>query len=433
MRSVLRMALSDLHGTPKEQPSWRIASYNIGEFLRSRFLPFVKWVFIYFVASLIIAACFACSYSSIITSRLEGSILVERDVVEIPAYTTTLRDSFLIFSNLPIFTASGQPRPLDDLADLPVNDEGLRMEAYAAYQDILSDLSNPMLAERMVGVVINAVLIAVITSIALQPINPIWLAPRFMLNTEGNCPGFLSFKYWIRYPEDKWLHRFVLTVRVMSDEADRSIENKSETEYEITFKRIMRRGMCEFQIPLSDQNGKLLTVLGKMIVGRYGEKGKPYDIWDYEQGSTDVVRADSDEARYFAKCQINYRVAGSISDGYEVAREEKYSIDDLLFGFAFMPAEVPEKIAEVTHEKVMGLPWAENGKYRFFYRNVWKVVPIRNNKAVAHHPGIEMQEITMDGRRIEQMLQYIEGVSEALSNKGGAKDKKEVTGELSVK
>ncbi len=316
MRSVLRMALSDLHGTPKEQPSWRIASYNIGEFLRSRFLPFVKWVFIYFVASLIIAACFACSYSSIITSRLEGSILVERDVVEIPAYTTTLRDSFLIFSNLPIFTASGQPRPLDDLADLPVNDEGLRMEAYAAYQDILSDLSNPMLAERMVGVVINAVLIAVITSIALQPINPIWLAPRFMLNTEGNCPGFLSFKYWIRYPEDKWLHRFVLTVRVMSDEADRSIENKSETEYEITFKRIMRRGMCEFQIPLSDQNGKLLTVLGKMIVGRYGEKGKPYDIWDYEQGSTDVVRADSDEARYFAKCQINYRVAGSISQGY---------------------------------------------------------------------------------------------------------------------
>lgn len=411
MKSVFRMALADLRGTAKEQPSWRIAPYNIGELIRSRVIPFAKWVFIYFTASLTIAACFACSYSSIITARLKDSALVEQGVIEIPTYLETLRDSFLIFTNLPIFTASGQPRPLDGLADLPVNDEALLIEAHAAYQDILSSFSGPMLAERMLGVVVNAVLIAVITSIALQPINPIWLAPRFMLNTEGNGPGFLSFKYWIRYPEDKWLHRFVLTVRILSDEADRSIENKSETEYEITFRRIMRRGMCEFQIPLFDQDGKLLTVLGKMIVGRYGEKGKTYSVWDYEQHRPCEVKAGSKEAEYFAGCQINYRVAGSTADGYEVAKEEKYSIEDMLFEFAFMPAEVPEKTAEVTHEKVMGPPWAEDGKYRFFYRNVWKAVPIRNKKTVAHHPGIDMREISLDRGRIKQMLKYIEIIS----------------------
>lgn len=416
------MIIEDLKGDRREQPSWRIAVYNTGEFIKTRLLPFCRWILIYLFVTTAVSGLFSIAYQSILQTHYQD--VQEKQLISNPSnFTSILRDSFLIFENLPIFTSNGQPEMLQ------VASAEQQQSANLA-RTILQELSAPMLIERVIGVLVNAILIAVVTSIALKPINPIWLAPRFMLIGNDIQTSNLAFKYWIRYPEDKWLHRFVLTIRILSDAADRSIENKNETEYEITFERIMRRGMCEFHIPLlqSDSDGvnsfeseKLVDILSKMVIARFGKANQAYKIWDEEERK--LVECSRDELRQYRDYQINFRVAGSTDDGYEVASEKKYSIDDLLFNFDFMPAEVPEHLAELTHAKVIGLPWSEEHRYRFFYRNIWKAVPSYPNESNYQHPGIDMTRIEMNDARIENLLDYLDKLGQRIDSKKEGNDK----------
>ena len=402
MRSVFRMLLNSLRGLRKEQPSWRIAAYNIGEFISSRLLPFLKWTFIYLAICSAISMFFAIQYRMIVTSFPDAAIS------ELPSLSVNFRDSFLIFENLPIFTKDGRPEIVTAVAD---SGDGSRV------LDLLSEL---MLAERVLGVLVNAILIATVTSIAMRPINPLWIAPRFLLNAQRADGGCLAFKYWIKYPEDKWLHRFVLTIRILSDRADRSIEDKNETEFEDKFERIIRRGMCEYQIPLKEETvtekGELLLeVLGKIAVATYGCPGASYSIWNSRrhrlEKKTPELLCD------YRDYQINFRIAGTTDDGHEVSAEAKYSIDDLLYDYEFMPAEVPVDDAELTHARVVGLPWKEEERYRFFYRNVWKVVPVTGGRAIARHPGIDMTKIGHEDRCRRDLLEHLEQLARELSNR----------------
>ncbi|HIZ18885.1 MAG TPA: GNAT family N-acetyltransferase [Candidatus Olsenella stercoravium] len=399
MRSVFRMALASLRGVKKEQPSWRIASYNLGEFIASRLLPFLKWVIIYLVISSAVSAVFSVAYVAVALN------VPAVDPVELPGIGVTFRDSFLVFENLPIFTEDGRPEIVAAVASV------------LGESRALETLSGLMLAERVLGVLVNAILIATVTSIAMQPINPLWIAPRFILNAQRAGGGCLAFKYWIRYPEDKWLHRFVLTVRILSDRADRSIEDKNETEFEERFERIIRRGMCEYQIPFRDgvvtEKGELLLdILGKIAVASYGIPGKLYPVWSSEEHR--IVEREPESLSDYKDYQINFRIAGTTDDGHEVSAEMKYSIDDLLYDYEFMPAEVPAEDAELTHARVVGLPWREDEHYRFFYRNIWKVVPVSGGHAIARHPGIDMTKIGHSYRHGEDLLKFLSGLVERL-------------------
>lgn len=399
MRSVFRMALARLRGVKKEQPSWRIASYNLGDFIISRLLPFIKWVIIYLAISSTVSAIFSVAYVAV---ALDVPAVTS---AELPGIGVTFRDSFLVFENLPIFTEDGRPEIVAVVA------------AVLGESRALEILSGLMLAERVLGVLVNAILIATVTSIAMQPINPLWIAPRFILNAQRAGGGCLAFKYWIRYPEDKWLHRFVLTVRILSDKADRSIEDKNETEFEERFERIIRRGMCEYQIPLregviTEKGELLLDVLGKIAVASYGISGKSYPVWSSVEHR--MVERTPELLDGYEDYQINFRIAGTTDDGHEVSAEMKYSIDDLLYDYEFMPAEVPAEDAELTHARVVGLPWREDERYRFFYRNIWKVVPVSGGHAIARHPGIDMTKIGHSYRHGEDLLKYLSGLVERL-------------------
>lgn len=399
MRSVFRMALASLRGVKKEQSSWRIASYNLGDFIVSRLLPFLKWVIIYLVISSAVSAVFSVAYVAVALN------VPAVDPAELPGIGATFRDSFLVFENLPIFTEDGRPEIVAAVAS--VLGESRAIET----------LSGLMLAERVLGVLVNAILIATVTSIAMQPINPLWIAPRFILNSQRAGGGCLAFKYWIRYPEDKWLHRFVLTVRILSDRADRSIEDKNETEFEERFERIIRRGMCEYQIPfgegaVTEKGELLLDILGKIAVASYGIPGKLYPVWSSEEHR--IVERKPESLSDYKGYQINFRIAGTTDDGHEVSAEMKYSIDDLLYDYEFMPAEVPAEDAELTHARVVGLPWREDARYRFFYRNIWKVVPVSGGHAIARHPGIDMTKIGHSYRHGEDLLKFLSGLVERL-------------------
>lgn len=392
MRSVFRMMLNSLRGAKREQSSWRIAAYNVGEFIGSRLLPFLKWVLIYLVTALAISALFAVAYYAVVASSPAMALS------ELPGMDANFRDSFLVFENLPIFTEDGRPEVV--AAVTGVADESR----------VLEILSGLMLAERVLGLLVNAVLIATVTAIAVQPINPLWIAPRFLLDAQRADGGCLAFKYWIKYPEDRWLHRFVLTVRILSDRADRSIEDKNETEFEDKFERIIRRGMCEYQIPLKEESvtekGELLLeVLGKIAVATYGRPGTAYPIWNSRRHLLEEKKPE--ELVDYKDYQINFRIAGTTDDGHEVSAEAKYSIDDLLYGYEFMPAEVPVDDAELTHARVVGLPWKEEERYRFFYRNVWKVVPVSGGRAIARHPGIDMTKIGREGRHGQELVAHL--------------------------
>ena len=400
MRSVIRMAMDSLRGSRKEQSSWRIATYNIGEFVGSRLLPFLKWVVIYLAISATVSTLFALAYHAVAVSTSAV------DPSELPSMGINIRDSFLVFENLPIFTEDGRPEIVTVIADALGESRALEV------------LSGLMLAERVAGVLVNAILIATVTSIAMEPINPLWIAPRFILNEQRAGGGCLAFKYWIKYPEDKWLHRFVLTVRILSDRADRSIEDKNETEFEDKFERIIRRGMCEYQIPLKEkkvtERGELLLeVLGKIAVATYGLPGRSYSVWDSRTHTIEKRTPKSLED--YKDYQINFRIAGTTDDGHEVSAEAKYTIEDLLYNYEFMPAEVPVEDAELTHARVVGLPWKDEDKYRFFYRNIWKVVPVSGGRAIARHPGIDMTKIGREGRHGRELLAHLVRLAENLS------------------
>ena len=150
MRSVFRMALASLRGVKKEQPSWRIASYNLGEFIASRLLPFLKWVIIYLVISSAVSAVFSVAYVAVALN------VPAVDPVELPGIGVTFRDSFLVFENLPIFTEDGRPEIVAAVASV------------LGESRALETLSGLMLAERVLGVLVNAILIATVTSIAMQ-------------------------------------------------------------------------------------------------------------------------------------------------------------------------------------------------------------------------------------------------------------------------
>lgn len=96
---------------------------------------------------------------------------------------------------------------------------------------------------------------------------------------------------------------------------------------------------------------------------------------------------------------------------------KKYSIDDLLFDYDFMPAEVPEEKAELTHEIVLGLPWSETGKYRFFYRNVWKVIPAKPERVDYKHPGIDMRFVDGGPGREERIIRYFERLAQDMAKR----------------
>ncbi len=403
------MAIDDLRGVRKEQSSWRIVIYNSGEFIRARLLPFAKWVIVYLLVSSAVSLCFAFAYLDACRHFLEPIGF------QPPNLSGMLKDSFMIFSSLQIFTDTGQPCFL--LPESYSDASELDAAASQAFNGLAEETSFLMLVEKVSGLITNAVLIAVITSIAMQPLNPIWLAPRLVFDTEFPDGGALGFRYWIRYPEDKWLHRMVLTVRILSDRADRAIENKDETYFEVKFRRIMRRGVCEYHISLKDGEGKLLSVLSKMAVRHYGKPGRKYHIWEYASGSPKEYGAD--ELEEYTNLQINFRVAGTTSDSREVAAEKKYTIDDLLYGYAFIPVEVPVNWAEITHPTVIGFPGARPRRYRFFYRNIWKVASANPRDAVYRHPGQDMTKLRCGELHQQDLLEKLEWLAKEFSEGRG--------------
>ena len=84
-------------------------------------------------------------------------------------------------------------------------------------------------------------------------------------------------------------------------------------------------------------------------------------------------------------------MAGTTSDANEVAKEVKYSIDDLLFGYSFMTAEVPVVLAENERSGAKASS-SDFGmaKYRFIYGNNWKVVTSQNYRRCDGSGGVDM-------------------------------------------
>lgn len=401
MHSVLHMAIDSLKKPNTEQPSWRIATYNLGNFIKCRLLPFLKWVCIYLIVSAAISIGFSIATVFIATNYTSLSL------DNLPMPTEVIHDSFLVFENLPIFTEDGRPR-IVTAVDL--------VEKNSHATEILSEL---LIAERVLGLLVNAILISVVTSIAMSPINPLWIAPRFILNAHRADGGCLAFKYWIKYPEDKWLHRFVLTVRILSDKADRSIEDKNETEFEDKFERIMRRGMCEYQIPLVEktitEKGELiLDVLGKLVVATFGKSSVAYPIWNSKEHRLENKTPES--LRGYEDYQINFRIAGMTDDGHEVSSEIKYSIEDLLYDYEFLPAEVPFDATKSSCNPISRLLWRGNKRYRFLFGNIWKVVPVEDGQAISQHLGKDMTKIERGEDYGKKLLKYFSQLAKNINN-----------------
>lgn len=409
MRAWLRIIWEDLRGEATEQSRWRISAFNFGEQVRAKLLPFLGWVASFLALGLAVSLVFAVRYASIVASYSSADEIS----VEV-SFKSVVRDSFLIFENLPVFTESGQPEFMDAFNvkgsenDLSCVDEDSR---YAVF----NELSVPMFVERVLGVVINALLIAAITSVALAPINPIWLSPCFLLDTSYGKYGALVFRYWIRYPEDKWLYRFALTVRFLSDRADRSMENRDEILCEDLFERVMRRGVCEYKIPLEKDGGRFLSALSRIAVDCYGEGDREYRIWDWPARGLTTRRKHTNPDNSYADYQINCRVLGTTDDGHIVASEKKYNIRDMLFGYSYMPPDVPERVAALTHEDVVGLPWHEPKKYKYFYRNVWKVTPANKTVGFVEHVGMSVEELQERGIDGTLLLAHLERLAKQLN------------------
>lgn len=345
----------------QEQPSFIIKLHNIGAFIDQKAKPFLKFLLFFGCLTALISLLFALYYDGLKHEEVD--------------FVHTWRDSFLIFENLPIFTDNGQPMFLIPNKDI------------TTAQELLNSATWVMLIERIVGLLLNGILISCITAIALQPINPLWVAPRFVYDYTRGRYGALVFRYWIRYPEDDWLHRFVLTLRMLTDDADRSIEIENETSFETKVERIMRRGTLEFAVPLSAKHGALLEVLTKMYLATYRSVSgvsDSYTVWSAKRRELISWNPDDKDLEDFSNdMQINFRVAGTMDDANEVAREKRFKTTDLLVGYRFLDAEVPVEYLKKYDKKrapfrrleeLLFYPGHRANKYHYIYENVWRVV-----------------------------------------------------------
>ena len=178
--------------------SFRIAMFRAGSFLRGKAVSVAAWVLAFLSLSAVVSFAFALVYARLLSLGW-------------PPPPDVIRDSFLTFEGLPIFSGGGSPSFLSQNGKL------------LAESDVVWRVA---VLEMVAGVVVNGCVIATVTTVALRPTNPIWIAPRVVLDCEstidpeihGTMPhGILKMSYWIRYPEGRLLHDVTIGVFLRPD------------------------------------------------------------------------------------------------------------------------------------------------------------------------------------------------------------------------
>lgn len=350
--SLFRRFGFDEGSVPHEQSRWRIRLHNVHAVLVGRIFPGIRYCLAgAFVISLV-AVVYALWYSSAV--RTAGTSC-DADFFDV------FIDSLTIIENISFITGEGLPRFAESLAAVGVD---------------IQLIEHVILSERIIGILLNALITTALVAIVLRPINPIWLSPRVVLDTSQPGRERLTFRYWIRYPEKKWMHNCTCMVRFQSDAADRSIDRATEIDSVHVEHHNERRGVCEVNIGFDDveldRMGEAVgstrkRALARMIVARYAEAGYTYRVrfGSYEE----IVKLSKEMKRKYEDYQILFRVSGSTSGSRSVMLERKYSIDDVLIGFVFKTVEEVDRSGSYVGRGASR--WS--GRYRYNYGNVWRV------------------------------------------------------------
>ena len=229
--------------------------------------------------------------------------------------------------------------------------------------------------ERILGMIANAILMATIVAVAMKPENPIWICPRLVLDTSQPGKERLTFRYWVRYPEGRFLYDCVCTVRFQSDRAVRSIDRSTEIDTRHVEEHYIRRGTSEVHlgfdtleegIPGKPEGPARKHALACMLLAAYADPGFVYKVsfGTYEES----VYLTEQLKRKYSNYHILFRVVGTTRDGKHVFNEVQYKLSDVLFGYVFLTAE------EVASSRVSNL-WnmIHERSYSYRFGNMWRV------------------------------------------------------------
>lgn len=343
----------DERENPREQHALAIAMRNTEQFLVSRLLPAMRYLLVIIVITCILSLIFAVvMWFHLDQIGITGSL----------DFKAVFFDSIAAFENISFVTGEGDPSFIGSLSGSMVE------RAKLVVDDIL-------FAERIVGGVVNSILLASLVAVALRPINPIWLSPRLVLDTSSLGLERLIFRYWIRYSERKWMHNVTCLVRFQSDAADRSIDQAMEIDSEHEEHHTARRGVCEVNLGFDDVrqdiNGEAVgsarkRALALMLLAEHGEAGCTYRVrfGSYEE----IIHLTKDLIKKYADYHILFRVTGTTVNGRNVLVEKKYSIGDVLFGYIYKVPEEVEGARGLTRDGGATLK-----RYKYNYDNAWRV------------------------------------------------------------
>lgn len=334
-----------------EQPRWDIRLRNLHAFLSAHILPAARYL---------ILLAFITASITLLFSGIYSIVLSAYGVPAPSGFLGMWVDSLAAFENIAF--VSGQTFPSFVIeAQLP--------------QEVLRTIEGVVFVERLLGLLTNAILIAIFTAVALRPINPLWISPRIVLDTSQLGKERLTLRYWIRYPESRWMHNCTCLVRFQSDAADRSIDQAMEIDSEHVEHHEARRGVCEVNLGFDDArqdfHGEAVgsvrkRTLARMLLAHYADAGYTYRVrfGSYEE----LVYLSEELKQKYSDYQILFRVTGIASNSRHVLLEKKYRIEDVLFGFVFK-----------TPEEVIGLRRSSHSndvvarRYGYNFDNAWRV------------------------------------------------------------
>lgn len=335
----------------KEQPKWDVRLRGVHAFLSAHIFPAARYLLLFIAITAGITLLFVAAFQIAVSTygvTLSSSILA------------MWADSLAAFENIAFVTGDATPSFVVN-AELPA-------EALRAVESIL-------FMERLLGLLANPILIAIFTAVALRPINPLWISPRIVLDTSQLGKERLTLRYWIRYPESRWMHNCTCLVRFQSDAADRSIDQALEIDSEHMERHEARRGVCEVNLRFDDVrqdfHGEAVgsvrkRTLTRMLLAHYAEAGCTYRVrfGSYEE----LVYLSEELKQKYSDYQILFRVTGVASNSRNVLLEKKYGIEDVLFGFVF---KTPEEV--IGLKRVSRTDGTVARRYGYNFDNAWRV------------------------------------------------------------
>lgn len=239
------------------------------------------------------------------------------------------------------------------------------------------------ICEVIVSNLFNIIIATSVLIKFLKPLNPIFVSKYFVYNTK--LKKFM-FRYWVLLPEGKFLYDTTLRVFVTTAEAHQVGVNTLKTLWRSRDDKVLKlkqtRGIRYLELRKKESQ-ELLEVL---------KKNSKYDF--------------TKEHSLKNRIEIDFVITGKDETGTQYYKWKRYHIDDLMYGFQFVPLQGHEYCDERffslvnTKEKFVAYKETLKGKKELFrYQHFNKLFPVKN--AVMPYGKYAMKDILTKGQIIK--------------------------------